>query len=318
MAAEIKLRTDQAVVDRIYDMLESTDRILRRHDIPYCIVAGTLLGAIRHGGFIPWDDDADIFVHTSDRQRIVALREEFEDEGWELLEYWSGEHLKVQDPAGKRLPGGGRFPFVELIFAEETWKVIRGEEREVITYAYPESQQGWPDEWLTLPGWDELVDIPFGHLRLLGPAKVESLRYLTDAYGPDWRQTARTHDFDHRANRERHEVESASIAGRPPPAYHSLHPPVVAGPAEPPPSNRSRSDPKRVVKRRGCLWCCWGGSPSDKHPEAAAPPQIATAAAVPNAYYSNKSAPPQVATESETGDSFDDETFTGSVDEDRS
>jgi len=42
------------------EMLIEVDRICRKCNIKYNIIAGTLLGAIRHGGFIPWDDDADV------------------------------------------------------------------------------------------------------------------------------------------------------------------------------------------------------------------------------------------------------------------
>lgn len=42
------------------EMLEEVDRICKKCNIHYNIIAGTLLGAIRHGGYIPWDDDADV------------------------------------------------------------------------------------------------------------------------------------------------------------------------------------------------------------------------------------------------------------------
>ena len=42
------------------EMLLEVDRICRKCGIKYCISAGTMLGAVRHGGFIPWDDDADV------------------------------------------------------------------------------------------------------------------------------------------------------------------------------------------------------------------------------------------------------------------
>lgn len=42
------------------EMLIEVDRICKKCDIKYNIIAGTLLGAVRHGGYIPWDDDADV------------------------------------------------------------------------------------------------------------------------------------------------------------------------------------------------------------------------------------------------------------------
>ena len=63
------------------ELLVEVDRICRAHDIPYCIIAGTLLGAVRHGGFIPWDDDADVAMLRSDYERFRdACRTELDPE----------------------------------------------------------------------------------------------------------------------------------------------------------------------------------------------------------------------------------------------
>ena len=58
---------------RLVDMLLEIDKICQKHDIKYWIDFGTLLGAVRHGGFIPWDDDLDITMSTEDLQHFLEI-----------------------------------------------------------------------------------------------------------------------------------------------------------------------------------------------------------------------------------------------------
>ena len=55
-------------------ILKEVLALFREHDIPYYALGGTMLGAVRHQGFIPWDDDIDIGVPREDYERLISLR----------------------------------------------------------------------------------------------------------------------------------------------------------------------------------------------------------------------------------------------------
>ena len=59
------------------DLLAEFDRVCTRNGINYQVFAGTLLGAVRHKGFIPWDDDVDVAMTRGDYEKLLEVASEF-------------------------------------------------------------------------------------------------------------------------------------------------------------------------------------------------------------------------------------------------
>lgn len=69
------------------EILKRFDEICKELGLRYYLLGGTLLGAVRHGGFIPWDDDVDICMPRPDYERFLKLPKEYFQEPYALYCY---------------------------------------------------------------------------------------------------------------------------------------------------------------------------------------------------------------------------------------
>ena len=74
-------------------MTAEIDAVCRKYDIKMFLVGGSLLGAIRHGGFIPWDDDVDFGMTREDYEKFISI---FDQELGEQTVFWLMCFLMMQ------------------------------------------------------------------------------------------------------------------------------------------------------------------------------------------------------------------------------
>lgn len=80
-------QTVRDVQEKILEIMKYIDKLCRENGIVYYIMGGTALGAVRHGGFIPWDDDLDIFMPPDQYQKFKRVFDKQESDAF-ILQEW--------------------------------------------------------------------------------------------------------------------------------------------------------------------------------------------------------------------------------------
>ena len=73
--------------DYVYSIFVEFDRICRKHNIKYTMEGGTLMGAVKYQGFVPWDDDIDIVMVRAEYERFLKIAPEELDSKFFLQSY---------------------------------------------------------------------------------------------------------------------------------------------------------------------------------------------------------------------------------------
>jgi len=166
---------------RLYDMTGIVHTKFEENGIPYCMTGGTQLGATRHSGLIPWDDDVDLFVLEVDKSKIENLKESLEREGIGMISCHLG--YKFFDLNGKKISekhGDSRldyqYPFIDIC-------ITKKDEKGRITYVNDHFKQNYAGEYLLQSEWDKRELQAFGPLKLYGAPNPE--KFCKRMYGPN-------------------------------------------------------------------------------------------------------------------------------------
>lgn len=158
----------------LYRLMARVDKLCNDHNISYFIIAGTLLGSIRHKGFIPWDNDIDIGIMKEDLQRLQSV--DFSAYGLEA-KLSKNDIGKIYFP--EHYGNGEKYEsvFLDVFVHEEV-------EENKIQYTCDWARKLWPKEYFYRNELFPLREYTFGDRKVSGPNQFNP--YATRAWG-DWR-----------------------------------------------------------------------------------------------------------------------------------
>lgn len=218
-------RTNSKIAGYLYHEMKIFDHVCHNNNMNYWADGGTLLGAIRHTGLIPWDDDLDVQLAPGDEGILETeeVTKQFHESGFELRPIWFGYKL-----CPRELPSFGRL-FREKAFTGESWlgtypwpfldislatydSAIAGK----IIYRSDVAQGWYPNFYF----WDiELFPLKrarFGPIEINVPQNPYP--YLTRVYGSDWNEYA-LEGLDHSTGTENPRPKKVRIVTRTPAEY---------------------------------------------------------------------------------------------------
>jgi phosphorylcholine metabolism protein LicD len=178
--------TDSRLIRELYRLMYHAHIVLYRHNVSYYASGGTLIGALRHGGIIPFDNDLDIEVSYKDAPTITSreFRADLKRRGYKIkFHHESNAKYDWIKISGKRISGTRLVPELDVFFTEtvdidgEYYTRLRGLAGGVFykniykaSDVYPLKRAQFGDMWIPVPR---------------GAKKA-----LSHQYGRDWNRKA--------------------------------------------------------------------------------------------------------------------------------
>jgi hypothetical protein len=174
-AGQLRRVLDVEAATRLYALTAMLKDVMEANDLDYRAISGSFLGALRHRGLIPWDDDVDVMLSPEatekmkqwfkepvvDKHTGICIAPASETAGWRLF-------FAEGDKAADFL-GGASFPFVDVFGSQYSEDGQRIEYASKLMYAMA------PQEYFTLDEWHDMTYYRFGPLSLPGSAKTDAL-----------------------------------------------------------------------------------------------------------------------------------------------
>ena len=85
------------------DILDAFDAFCQKNELRYMLAYGTLLGAVRHKGFIPWDDDIDLYMPIEDYRKMADILNQKQNNGFFSERYRVAGHDSLPPNLRKNL-----------------------------------------------------------------------------------------------------------------------------------------------------------------------------------------------------------------------
>lgn len=168
-------------VQKLYAMTKEVHQLFVEKGIEYCMTGGTQLGATRHEGIIPWDDDVDLFVLEKDESTINSLKSALEAKGIGMIRCHLG--FKFFDLNGSDINESHsgedytyKYPFIDICFAGV-------DQKGHYTYTGEHFRNNYAGEYLTEEEWKGRHLQKFGDLSLYGAPDPE--KFCMRMYGED-------------------------------------------------------------------------------------------------------------------------------------
>jgi lipopolysaccharide cholinephosphotransferase len=178
----------ERVHQELYQALIVLDGIFRQGGLKYTISFGTLLGAVRHTDFIPWDDDADLIVEYRDKKRLESLIPHIQSAGYRYERLWKLHRVHTANS------------FIDIFLMEFDRDGIsrrcQGDKRS----CQPLDQEWWSKWWKFRP--EDYYPFKLARLRNhYFPCPNKTMKMLHQWYGKNCLTECETHWWDHETSR---------------------------------------------------------------------------------------------------------------------